>query len=794
MRFTTLNKHRKLTLFIIEAVVACAFASIYTMLSPSGRVFADCVVYENQYPGNNIPPSAGCVESSNYINSLGNQCLSDNTLVGWDFFVTNAQVINNQDTQVKIGNIDCVNNGAKVTNDNTYYSTDYITQYEGTPYTSAQQNASAGAIILPGPTTSCLSQPSPYYLTPPQNCFPVYGPLPQYSFGPNTWTYSETTETLKGSDFTNTGWYLISFTGYGSLCGYNLPSDSPFCTSTGMGTADLWIYVTVVTPECGVVTFTPGNNTSNVDQLQATISLSTIDGYPTNDIPPGSNNYIQFNVTSEVGNAQPSIGGYVYSVSGLSTSNPQISVTANMNDPPPGTYDISYSYSLYDGLLTGNSTASCDQLETIPIVNCSPPPTIGNNEFKASFYITNYFPDYTKIEFPNHPPPISGNNDYVYFQAPFVIPNTYQASPFKNSTEVITARTNAVSSGKYTVYYRFDNYSGTCLATIDKQPYFKVYGGDVVVGSGMAGAQQCKVNKYASIYAWNPGSGYYGSSTNSAAFVTDLIYGFATDNGQSLTSPSSSGSSSSSGIGPGPPQALTFANSESNSSTPRYYPYGGDFGSVAPCIGYGNGSSAVSYYTEFSAYPNDPHIISSARSSLSTNINGYPTTNPTLSHCPQNVYLFNNEDVTISSSIKIPPNCRWSDAAGMPYFYVIVHGGNIKIDPNVKVLDGVFIAEPSSAGQGSIYTCYVKGVNGNAFDRGGTGSCDNQLLVNGAFIANQIYLQRTYGTVSQATFFNSCSTADKAAEIFCYSPMDWLANPLPVNSSFESITNLPPVL
>ena len=132
----------------------------------------------------------------------------------------------------------------------------------------------------------------------------------------------------------------------------------------------------------------------------------------------------------------------------------------------------------------------------------------------------------------------------------------------------------------------------------------------------------------------------------------------------------------------------------------------------------------------------------------------------------------------------------------MPYFYVIVHGGNIKIDPNVNELDGVFIAEPNSAGKkGSIYTCYVRGVNGNAFGTGGTSSCNNQLLVNGAFIANQIYLQRTYGSVSQAvSLYNSCTRNDPAAEIFCYSPMDWLANPLPVNSSFESITNLPPVL
>jgi hypothetical protein len=136
----------------------------------------------------------------------------------------------------------------------------------------------------------------------------------------------------------------------------------------------------------------------------------------------------------------------------------------------------------------------------------------------------------------------------------------------------------------------------------------------------------------------------------------------------------------------------------------------------------------------------------------------------------------------------------------MPLFYVVVDGGNITIDNNVTNIDGVFIAEPNSSGQGgNIFTCDNVGPQIQMLFSSGSQGCTSQLVINGSFIAKNVDLQRTNGTLSSAkapTQADSCSTGidPNAAEVFCYSPMQWLANPLPQTTSLESLSSLPPVL
>jgi hypothetical protein len=108
----------------------------------------------------------------------------------------------------------------------------------------------------------------------------------------------------------------------------------------------------------------------------------------------------------------------------------------------------------------------------------------------------------------------------------------------------------------------------------------------------------------------------------------------------------------------------------------------------------------------------------------------------------------------------------------------------------------VYIAQKSGATGGSIYTCATSAaplpLDGNLYS-----ACNNKLVVNGIFSANQILLMRTVGSVGQA---NAGETAgsNNAAEVFNYSPAMWLAQPpggsTTGSSNYDSITSLPPIL
>ncbi len=171
-------------------------------------------------------------------------------------------------------------------------------------------------------------------------------------------------------------------------------------------------------------------------------------------------------------------------------------------------------------------------------------------------------------------------------------------------------------------------------------------------------------------------------------------------------------------------------------------------------------------------------------------------------------------------------NTSW-DSDKAPSFTLVVTGGNIYIDPDVTRLDGVYVAKKSGDKGGTIYTC------GNGFapkksviwDASYDNTCNKQLTVNGAFVADQINLMRTYGTLKNGQFLEPNSQPSTpanpygflpygcdnnsggytglnvscAAEIFKYAPWLYQGRPQTKPDSngagmFNAITSLPPVL
>jgi hypothetical protein len=110
-----------------------------------------------------------------------------------------------------------------------------------------------------------------------------------------------------------------------------------------------------------------------------------------------------------------------------------------------------------------------------------------------------------------------------------------------------------------------------------------------------------------------------------------------------------------------------------------------------------------------------------------------------------NVSIFVNGDAYISSNISYADN--WP-AGNAPSF--ILHAtGNIYIDPGVTKLAGVYIAQDKSDGsKGKIYTCADTSNHFSPMQASNLYSdCNNQLVVTGSFVAKQVNLMRTFGSL-----------------------------------------------
>jgi len=143
------------------------------------------------------------------------------------------------------------------------------------------------------------------------------------------------------------------------------------------------------------------------------------------------------------------------------------------------------------------------------------------------------------------------------------------------------------------------------------------------------------------------------------------------------------------------------------------------------------------------------------------------------------ITLYVDGDVTINNNICYAKQWDPTNRANVPYFALIVHG-NITLTSGVSQLDGLYVAQPSSSFNGIFNTC--------------SDFCPNQLIVNGAVIAQQVSLNRAHGTLGPLDAdVNNISS--QPAEIFNYVPSMIIGTPNfnPLYNSLEALFSLPPV-
>jgi hypothetical protein len=338
-----------------------------------------------------------------------------------------------------------------------------------------------------------------------------------------------------------------------------------------------------------------------------------------------------------------------------------------------------------------------------------------------------------------------------------------------------------------------------CSQYLAAEPYLKVFGGDVSTGADTKtldsnNNEVCTTNSMAPITTQNQASAgqYAGSGAQLAAFAAGVISGFA-----------SAQNVSGSGLPP-PPAAsgLTFANIDGAQD------YGGNFGASAnSCLPdyYNQGvSTAQTANPPYTAQAALQAILTSGQTgNFAYKVNG-GTIAATIIPTGDNIVLYSNEPVTITGNITYGGVS--TNLSQMPSLEIVTNtsamvGSNttgININHNVTELDGAYVAEGSG---GIINDCADITNLGNWFWDPTSGialsnssSCGQKLTVYGSFTAYALDLDRTNGSLHEATSTETYGTSN-AAEEFDYSPLNWLVYPNQnTKPTIQAITSLPPVL
>ncbi len=339
-------------------------------------------------------------------------------------------------------------------------------------------------------------------------------------------------------------------------------------------------------------------------------------------------------------------------------------------------------------------------------------------------------------------------------------------------TVLLTGSTLGTYPSNYTVSLS-NGATVTCTFSIRivAKPYFILRDGDISAGitvcsSGWPGP----FPSGGILTSWSTASGG-GAGTNLAAFALSAIDGFS-----SAQSPS----------GSTPPIGLSFSNTAGNPT------YGGSFGGGIACPAdyYGTlPTDATTIIPASFVVPNTKLAYRSTNPAPSIQISG-PVGGITLGNRP--IIYVDNKNVRITGDIMFV-GAAASTISDIRSFYLVVRGGNIYIDPGVTQLDGVYIAQPDAMGnEGKIYTCSNSPSNGppsaTQLNKDNPTGCQRTLTVNGAFIAKELKLYRSIGSLSLGG----------PAEIFNYTPATWLAAPASIGKSklggYDAITSLPPIL
>jgi hypothetical protein len=341
------------------------------------------------------------------------------------------------------------------------------------------------------------------------------------------------------------------------------------------------------------------------------------------------------------------------------------------------------------------------------------------------------------------------------------------------------------TAGTYSGSYRVtmngaSNSPRTCpyTVTVVSLPYSRVFGGDVFAGAGFG--TPC-YDPSARVIGWNR-SNYLafglavGSGTQLAVSALNGVTDFASGQVRNNINPAVNSISN-----------LTFANTGGG--------YGGNLDQT-------NAVCAPDYWADRGGGPvpaviNPSHNgkFSHSGSDLTLNVNpvGIGRTGTTGNHVSiyvegQDVYISNNINYQFTS---------YNNLQEMASFRLVVHGGNIYIAPGVTTLNGLFVAIPTNASNGRVYTCS----NGFApptlaqLNNAGAGGCrQNRLTVYGSIVADLIKFTRTLGTLNNAGPADRYNSPGNPAELIINTPDTWLTSGFNGGEGYNAITTLPPVL
>lgn len=340
----------------------------------------------------------------------------------------------------------------------------------------------------------------------------------------------------------------------------------------------------------------------------------------------------------------------------------------------------------------------------------------------------------------------------------------------------------------------------TCSGPILDQPYTRSYGNDIASGPQFAGTNfTCDPSSAGLIASPDDQTKQpRGSGTQFMALSLGSVKNYSSAFLRSFS--------------PNAVNGLTLSNTQS--------PYGNFVGSGGSCP------------TIFNYYALKPSSVTPINA-----LGGYYT-------LPLSGQISGKNLIYVDGNVYIPNNITFAPATIDPSsgsingtsLYVVALG-NIYIGPGVTNLDGVFVAENgcdvnqvtscssfNANNGGLINTCadISAGGSSKAFPQDTLyDSCTAQLTVRGALVADQVKLDRSYGSIrnslpaenplnfnthdcSVGNYLNSDPYAispsfnqDCSAEVFNFDPVNYSNNP-GLNSdqktTYDSIVSLPPVL
>lgn len=230
------------------------------------------------------------------------------------------------------------------------------------------------------------------------------------------------------------------------------------------------------------------------------------------------------------------------------------------------------------------------------------------------------------------------------------------------------------------------------------------------------------------------------------------------------------------------PRGLTL----SNTNISGLNAYGGNFNKPS-CIGnYWRKTKEITSETP-SPYEVDLSTLSDNDRKLYTppTVGNKLVINPTAeSNTQLKATVFVDGDIHIKNNIKNTQATVWSDPSEIDYITIIAKG-NIYIDPSVEQIDALLVAYPNEdpngeAVDGQIHTCWFDDIpmdKDSHFAR-----CGNQLVINGALVAQKVVLGRIYGSVKSGSVSpNENSSNTEAAEVINFLPQYLIGVPeLPI--------------